>query len=79
MEPLTTGEYPHTMQSLVKNRLPKFSLEQSNMVKGSFDFLGLNYYTAFYVAHIPIPNSVNLSYITDSQANLTGKFQTQTY
>ncbi|KAM7502636.1 hypothetical protein LguiB_001540 [Lonicera macranthoides] len=71
MEPLTTGEYPHTMQSLVKNRLPKFSLEQSNMVKGSFDFLGLNYYTAFYVAHMPTPNFVNLSYITDSRANLT--------
>ncbi|XP_021728912.1 beta-glucosidase 13-like [Chenopodium quinoa] len=69
MEPLTTGNYPHSMSSLVKDRLPKFTKEQSKMIKGSFDFLGLNYYTASYVANAP-PMSFNgsitrFSYLSD--------------
>ncbi|KAF8369269.1 hypothetical protein HHK36_032722 [Tetracentron sinense] len=71
MDPITYGNYPHSMRSIVGNRLPKFSEEQSMMVKGSFDFLGLNYYTANYAANLPYSNSVNISYTTDSQASLT--------
>ncbi|KAF8403881.1 hypothetical protein HHK36_011987 [Tetracentron sinense] len=73
MDPITYGDYPHSMRSIVGNRLPKFSEEQSMMVKGSFDFLGLNYYTANYAANIPYSNSVNISYTTDSQASLTSE------
>ncbi|KAK3205082.1 hypothetical protein Dsin_019128 [Dipteronia sinensis] len=70
MDPLTNGDYPHTMKSLVGSRLPKFSEEESNMIKGSFDFLGLNYYTANYVAYAPQFRSGNKSYVTDSLVNL---------
>ncbi|GMP91388.1 hypothetical protein CsSME_00042112 [Camellia sinensis var. sinensis] len=73
MDPLTTGDYPHTMRTLVGKRLPNFSKEQSKMLKGSFDFLGLNYYTANYAAYAPNSNSVNVSFLTDSQVNLTTK------
>ncbi|KAA8549583.1 hypothetical protein F0562_001399 [Nyssa sinensis] len=72
MDPLTTGDYPHTMRSLVGNRLPKFTKEQSKMLKGSFDFIGLNYYTTNYAAYAPNSNSAHLSYTTDSRTNLTG-------
>ncbi|GFZ18207.1 beta glucosidase 15 [Actinidia rufa] len=72
MDPLTTGDYPRTMRSLVTSRLPKFTREQSRMVNGSFDFLGLNYYTAEYAAHAPnSSNGVNMSYSTDSQVYQT--------
>ena len=72
MVPLTTGDYPHTMRSLVGDRLPKFSKEQSKMLNGSFDFIGLNYYTANYAAHAPLLSSGrNASYTTDSQVKLT--------
>ncbi|XP_073264135.1 beta-glucosidase 13 isoform X2 [Populus alba] len=71
MDPLTNGDYPHTMRSLVGDRLPKFSREQSEMIKGSFDFLGLNYYTTNYAAYTPHSNSRNASYLTDSRANLS--------
>ncbi|KAI4324287.1 hypothetical protein L6164_023838 [Bauhinia variegata] len=71
MEPLTRGEYPKEMQSLVGNRLPKFSKEQSKLVNGSFDFIGLNYYTANYAAHAPRLSNARPSYLTDSLANLT--------
>ncbi|KAH7837571.1 hypothetical protein Vadar_015320 [Vaccinium darrowii] len=70
MNPLTTGDYPPVMRSLVGNRLPKFSPKQADMVKGSIDFLGLNYYTAQYAANSPYDSSLNLSYDTDSQVTL---------
>ncbi|RDX87881.1 Beta-glucosidase 12, partial [Mucuna pruriens] len=68
MEPLTSGEYPKSMRSLVGKRLPKFSEEEAKLLSGSFDFLGLNYYTANYAANAPSPKP---SYVTDSNANLT--------
>ncbi|KAM7512045.1 hypothetical protein LguiB_010920 [Lonicera macranthoides] len=71
MEPLTTGDYPQSMRKLVGSRLPQFSAEQSKKLKGSYDFLGLNYYTARYVTEGPKSNSKNLSYTTDSQVTFT--------
>ncbi|KAL4612085.1 hypothetical protein ACB092_08G173500, partial [Castanea dentata] len=72
MDPLTNGDYPHSMRSLVKDRLPKFTKEQSKLVKGSFDFIGLNYYTAYYATYAPQPTGDRASYTTDAAANLTG-------
>ncbi|KAK9941264.1 hypothetical protein M0R45_017877 [Rubus argutus] len=71
MDPLTNGDYPHSMRSLVGNRLPKFTKEQSKLLIGSFDFLGLNYYTANYAAYAPHQNFVNASYMTDARATLS--------
>ncbi|XP_050276671.1 beta-glucosidase 12-like isoform X2 [Quercus robur] len=71
VDPLTNGDYPHSMQSLVGNRLPKFTEEQSKLVKGSFDFLGLNYYTTNYAADAP--KAENASYATDMRTNVTAE------
>ncbi|KAL6187982.1 hypothetical protein ACLB2K_039377 [Fragaria x ananassa] len=72
MDPLTNGDYPHSMRSLVGDRLPEFTKEQSEMLKGSFDFLGLNYYTANYATYAPqLKNTANRSYITDAVAVLS--------
>lgn len=72
MDPITKGEYPRTMRSLVRDRLPKFSAEQSMMVNGSFDFLGLNYYTTNYAADSPRLKLAKPSYLTDSTVTQTG-------
>ncbi|KAL8555520.1 hypothetical protein ACS0TY_003360 [Phlomoides rotata] len=69
IDPIVRGIYPRIMQSLVGNRLPKFTKEQSEMLKGSFDFLGLNYYTAFYAAHVISRQSYISS--TDNMARLS--------
>jgi beta-glucosidase len=61
------------MKGLVGNRLPMFTKEQFELVKGSFDFIGLNYYTTNYADHLPPSNGLHTSYSTDSQANTTGK------
>ncbi|XP_077215392.1 beta-glucosidase 12-like [Tasmannia lanceolata] len=73
LNPLIRGEYPLSMRSHVGNRLPKFSKEQSDMVKGSYDFIGMNYYTANYATNIPQSNAINISYFTDSLASLSGE------
>ncbi|KAM2960933.1 hypothetical protein FF1_030566 [Malus domestica] len=71
LDPLTSGDYPHTMRSIVGKRLPKFTKEQSKLLNGSFDFLGINYYTARYTSSAPNNNSLPASYVTDSRADLT--------
>ncbi|RHN56530.1 putative beta-glucosidase [Medicago truncatula] len=71
MTPLTTGDYPQHMRSLVGQRLPKFSEEQTRLLNGSFDFIGLNHYTSRYAANAPNLNTTIPCYLTDSLANLT--------
>ncbi|GLU19417.1 hypothetical protein SLE2022_356700 [Rubroshorea leprosula] len=73
MEPITKGYYPKTTESLVGKRLPKFFEEEAKMIKGSIDFLGLNYYTANYAASASKLNNGKPSYLADSLANLTTK------
>ncbi|XP_042489606.1 beta-glucosidase 13-like [Macadamia integrifolia] len=71
MQPLTYGDYPQSMRSLVGNRLPKFSIKQSKMVKGSLDFIGLNYFTTNYAANVAFSNATKMSYSADSHTNIT--------
>ncbi|GAB4856084.1 Beta-glucosidase 12, variant 2 [Ancistrocladus abbreviatus] len=74
MDPITFGDYPDSMRSLVGARLPKFTKEQAMLLKGSYDFLGLNYYTASYAAYAPSFRIAKPLYTTDSIANLTCTF-----
>ncbi|PQQ10099.1 beta-glucosidase 12-like [Prunus yedoensis var. nudiflora] len=69
MEPITSGHYPHSMRLLVGRRLPKFKEEDSKLLAGSFDFLGLNYYTTYYASYAGHNNSVKASYVTDPRVN----------
>ncbi|KAI4312026.1 hypothetical protein MLD38_036881 [Melastoma candidum] len=62
------------MRSLVGDRLPRFSREQSVTLKGSFDFVGINYYTANYIAYSPVSNAQEPTYYTDARTNLTSQF-----
>ncbi|KAI3466882.1 hypothetical protein Pfo_023545 [Paulownia fortunei] len=71
MEPLTLGNYPENMRLRVRGRLPEFTEEEINMMKGSFDFIGFNYYGAIYAFNKP--NSSSFSYTTDSEIDITGK------
>ncbi|KAL1539995.1 beta-glucosidase [Salvia divinorum] len=70
MNPIVEGDYPAVMHSIVKNRLPKFTEEERSMLKGSFDFIGLNYYTANYAKHISTPNPI-ISCSTDNMVHLS--------
>lgn len=73
MDPVTYGDYPASMHKLVGNRLPKFTSEEAEMLKNSYDFLGLNYYTSAYVVNNGCPDTINgSSYGTDSHTYQTG-------
>lgn len=73
MHPIVYGEYPGTMRRLVGARLPEFTTEQKELLKGSFDFIGLNYYTSNYAKAAPAPNKLEKpSYGTDNRVNQTG-------
>ncbi|VAI79616.1 unnamed protein product [Triticum turgidum subsp. durum] len=48
LDPLMFGRYPASMQKLVGDRLPQFSSQESQLVSGSLDFVGINHYTTLY-------------------------------
>ncbi|KAG8363565.1 hypothetical protein BUALT_Bualt19G0035700 [Buddleja alternifolia] len=70
IHPVVYGNYPRIMQAAVGNRLPKFTVEQTAILKGSFDFLGVNYYTGNYASHL-FSRSGNISSTTDQGVRLT--------
>ncbi|PRQ17029.1 putative beta-glucosidase [Rosa chinensis] len=51
MDPFVYGDYPKSMKELVKERLPTFSPEEKILIKGSLDFVGINYYKSTYARH----------------------------
>lgn len=69
MHPLMYGDYPDVMKITAGCRLPVFSKSESNLVKGSFDFIGVNYYTATLITHqdlMPGPRD----YLADSATKM---------
>lgn len=43
--PPAQGDYPAVMRERVGNRLPRFTREQKEALKGSADFFGLHHYS----------------------------------
>ncbi|CAN0880879.1 Beta-glucosidase 13, partial [Linum grandiflorum] len=71
LNPIVRGEYPKSMRNVVRERLPKFTPEQSKVLKGSIDFLGVNYYTSRFAGYISDANKFPPDFAYDS-----GVFQT---
>ncbi|XP_019253704.1 PREDICTED: beta-glucosidase 13-like isoform X2 [Nicotiana attenuata] len=72
LHPLVYGDYPENMKRSVRTRIPKFTPKEKHLLRGSFDFIGLNYYTSQYAAHHSTPpNHVNMSASADNQVNIT--------
>ncbi|VFQ89646.1 unnamed protein product [Cuscuta campestris] len=73
MDPMTYGQYPRRMTAFVDERLPKFTWDQTQMLKSSYDFVGINYYTSTYVAanFTPDPNPNHIKVSTDRRVTLT--------
>jgi len=49
-EPLMTGDYPALMKQILGDRLPKFTEEEKELVKGSVDFFCLNHYFSWVIS-----------------------------
>ncbi len=50
-DPIYFGDYPEVMRQRVKQRLPQFTPQERDQIKGSNDFLGLNHYTTMYASN----------------------------
>ncbi|CAI5959423.1 unnamed protein product [Closterium sp. NIES-65] len=50
LDPLFSGDYPAVMKQRVGGRLPCFTREQQQQLKGSLDFVGVNHYTSKFVS-----------------------------
>ncbi|KAF8780982.1 hypothetical protein HU200_000949 [Digitaria exilis] len=72
LDPMVHGEYPGTMRAYLGDRLPRFTPEESRLVKGSYDFIGVNYYTTYSTSAKPAPNGLEQSYEGDIRANTSG-------
>ncbi|XP_020226287.1 beta-glucosidase 18 isoform X1 [Cajanus cajan] len=48
LDPLVFGEYPDEMHSILGRQLPRFSLKEKSLIKGSLDFIGINHYGTLY-------------------------------
>ncbi|KFK33708.1 hypothetical protein AALP_AA5G050000 [Arabis alpina] len=60
LHPLVFGDYPEVMKRRAGKRLPSFSQEESDLVKGSSDFLGVIHYTTMSIAHSSISRHEDL-------------------
>jgi beta-glucosidase len=49
LHPIVYWKYHDSMVEIVGKRMPKFTKEQYQMIKGSIDYLGINQYTAYYM------------------------------
>nr|BAM29304.1 acyl-glucose-dependent anthocyanin 7-O-glucosyltransferase [Agapanthus africanus] len=59
INPVVFGDYPKILKKNAGQRLPSFTKSQSEQVKGSFDFIGINHYSSAYVkdnSNVPMPD-----------------------
>jgi beta-glucosidase len=50
-DPVFFGKYPDSMLTSLGERLPTFTEDEIEMLRGSWDYFGLNHYTSNYVYH----------------------------
>nr|GEY26583.1 beta-glucosidase 11-like isoform X1 [Tanacetum cinerariifolium] len=53
LNPLVNGDYPEILKKNAGNRIPTFTNFESELIKGSFDFFGINHYDKFYIKLVP--------------------------
>ncbi|CAK9322856.1 unnamed protein product [Citrullus colocynthis] len=71
LNPLMVGDYSTMMKKRVGPRLPIFTKDESNLVKGSYDFIGVIYYKDMIIKYIPNPwNIENRDVFADIQAQM---------
>ncbi|KAI5082749.1 hypothetical protein GOP47_0002492 [Adiantum capillus-veneris] len=72
MDPLSFGDYPESMKTLVGPRLPSFTSTQAAELRSSWDFVGLNAVSAMYAEDTSsVYQDTELGYFQDVRANVT--------
>nr|BAD82684.1 beta-primeverosidase-like protein [Oryza sativa Japonica Group] len=71
LHPLVFGDYPQVMKKAIGSRLPSFSKVQTELVKGTLDFIGVNHYFSLYVSDLPLAKGVR-DFIADRSVSCRG-------
>ncbi|KAG8067877.1 hypothetical protein GUJ93_ZPchr0005g14805 [Zizania palustris] len=50
LNPLVYGDYPEIMKKKAGSRIPSFTKEQSELIRGGTDFVGINHYSSAYIS-----------------------------
>lgn len=61
VDPIYHGDYPESIRSTLRERLPKFTEAEKEMIRGSNDFFGLNHYSTKYTKAPRGQDTVSLS------------------
>ena len=61
-DPTVFGDYPSSMRERLGELLPRFTAEDTRLLKGSTDFLALNYYTSDRVRHAPDAGEMEIAH-----------------
>ncbi|CAG9833414.1 unnamed protein product [Diabrotica balteata] len=77
--PVTLGDYPVVMKKVIaersalqgftQSRLPQFTKDEITYLKGTLDYLGLNYYTTFMVRDSDDEKISDISFEADANIN----------
>jgi len=59
-DPIYFGKYPDCMRERVGDRLPEFTSQDIELIRGSSDFFGLNHYSTLYASHVREGEEVGL-------------------
>ncbi|RLN94978.1 hypothetical protein BBJ28_00027175, partial [Nothophytophthora sp. Chile5] len=57
LQPMISGDYPAVMREVVGDRLPRFTPEESKLMKGSYDLFMMNHYASKSVTDCDSPTS----------------------
>ncbi|KFK37529.1 hypothetical protein AALP_AA4G268900 [Arabis alpina] len=71
LKPLTFGDYPDSMKRTVGSRLPVFTEEESELVKGSADFIGIIQYLSAKVSNKKPSPSGHPDFYSDMGVSMT--------
>ncbi|KAL4202735.1 hypothetical protein AMTRI_Chr02g222610 [Amborella trichopoda] len=74
LKPLVFGDYPKIMKEIVGSRLPTFTKEESQKIKGSYDYIGLIHYTTMYASD---DKSHTKTGLRDYEADMFVKFSVE--
>ena len=75
-DPVIYGDYPDSLKKRAGADLPAFTAEEKKALKGSVDYLGVNYYTSRYVAAPDAAHAPTAS--AEGIPHLDGRFHVST-
>ncbi|KAL7259665.1 hypothetical protein ACSBR1_005534 [Camellia fascicularis] len=70
INPLVFGDYPKIVKKNAGSRIPEFTKVESKLVKGSFDFLGVNHYNTLYIKDKPSSLKINRDFNADMAVDI---------